>query len=403
MKFGNFVIISMLLFFLTGCESRISKISFCAWDHEWMQQIKKSCKKGSCRYQGAINNLKSAADGALQKEAHTVAAKKNVPSGVSPNDYLTFPPYWWPDSASHNGLPYIRRYNEINPAHDSDYRQLEMMVQRVCTLSLAWFFSGEKKYAAAAAGQLRVWFIDPRTRMNPNLRYAQSIPGRREGRAAGIVEAQSLASLVDAVLLLNASKAIHEDDFEKIKEWFVGYFNGLCNSQQGSDVENFPNGNALSYDFQVIAIADFLGDSQFVVNKLAQIFPRIDKMIDATGKQPAELRREESFSNSVANIDNFFNIGEIGLKYGVDIFSYKNEAGTPALQSALDFLCGYLGNSNSWQWLQTDNWETAENSLGLLIRRAGRYFGNTEYEIMWEQAFAAQLGAHWNLLVFAGL
>lgn len=404
MKLRNWIVISMVLILSAGCDNRHPrKISFCTWDYEWMAQVKKACKKGNCQYSAAINALTADADETLTKEPLRLTEKKNIPSDITLNDYVSFPPSWWPNSVSPDGLPYVRRDGEINPAHNADCKQLQMMAERVRALSLAWFFTGEKKYATQAAKQLKSWFIDPQTRMNPNLSFAQSIPGRSEGRATGIAEAQPLAQLIEPILLLETSPAMQETDFQEIKNWYSEFFNWLINSQQGSDAANYPNGNAISYDFQTITIAHFLGDTQFVMDKLTEIPAlRIGRMIDAGGKQPAELNRNESFSHSVANLENWFDLGEIGLKYDIDIFSYKSETGA-SLQQALDFLCGFLGNRDNWQWPQTEEWSRAENRLGLLTRRAARYFKNPEYEIIWEQAFAERLNSNWNLLVFSEL
>lgn len=401
MKLRNWIVISMVLILFVGCDNhRLRTISFCMWDYDWMMRIKKTCKKGNCSNIQTIEKLAVDSDETLTQELLRLAEKKNVPSDITLNDYVSFPPYWWPNSASPDGLPYVRRDAEINPAHNADCNQLQMMSERVRTLSLAWFFTGEKKYALQAVKQLNSWFIDPQTRMNPNLSFAQLIPGRSEGRETGIVEAQPLVQLIDAILLLEASPTMPKNDFEQIKIWYSEYFNWLINSIQGNDAAKYPNRIAVAYDFQTIAIAHFLGNAQFVTDKLAEIPSlRIDKMVDVGGKQPAELNRKESFSNSVANLENWFDMGEIGLQYNIDIFSYKSETGA-SLQQALEFLCGYVENRHQWQWQQTEDWNSAENRLGLLIRRAARYFKNPEYEIIWEQTFAERLSNHWNLLVF---
>ncbi len=46
------------------------------------------------------------------------------------------------------------------------------MSNDVSTLALAWYFTQDNRYAQKAAAQLKSWFIDPQTRMNPNLQYA---------------------------------------------------------------------------------------------------------------------------------------------------------------------------------------------------------------------------------------
>src|SRR5690606_33062940 len=93
-----------------------------------------------------------------------------------------------------------------------DSPQLSRMINAVKTLSLAWYFSDNKAYADKAAELIRVWFLNPKTLMNPHLNYGQSIPGRTDGRFIGIIDGRSFAVLVDAITLLETSGSLSDDE-----------------------------------------------------------------------------------------------------------------------------------------------------------------------------------------------
>ena len=64
---------------------------------------------------------------------------KPAPSG-SLHDYFSQGPYFWPDPASPNGLPYIAHDGKVNPesrTEASDQRRVETLGGTVKTLALA--------------------------------------------------------------------------------------------------------------------------------------------------------------------------------------------------------------------------------------------------------------------------
>jgi hypothetical protein len=47
------------------------------------------------------------------------------------------------------------------------------MADGVAGLSLLWWVTGDEKYAKVAGALARAWFLNEKTRMNPNMNYAQ--------------------------------------------------------------------------------------------------------------------------------------------------------------------------------------------------------------------------------------
>src|SRR6476660_8559621 len=124
------------------------------------------------RIAAAYASLMEDANKALTAPIVAVTDKKTLmpPSGDK-HDYFSLSPYWWPDSTKPNGLPYIRRDGVTNPEskRDLDQPRVAEMGANVQTLALAYYFSGDERYAKRAAAQVRAWFLDTATKMNPHL------------------------------------------------------------------------------------------------------------------------------------------------------------------------------------------------------------------------------------------
>src|SRR5439155_3625714 len=127
-----------------------------------------------------------------------------LPPSGDKHDYFSLSPYWWPDPSKPDGLPYIRRDGETNPESkkDLDQPRIATMGANVRDLSLAYYFTGKSGYASRAAQQLRAWFLDPATRMNPHLRFSQLVRGNDKERGSGIIDTRWFIEAIDAANLL---------------------------------------------------------------------------------------------------------------------------------------------------------------------------------------------------------
>src|SRR5205809_6157090 len=174
---------------------------------------------------GAWAKLERDAQEALSEGPFSVVNKERTPPSGDKHDYMSQAPYFWPDPKKLDGLPYIRRDGERNPEINkiTDHRTLDEMESATRTLSLAYYFTGDERYAAKGAQLLRAWFLDPATRMNPNLQYAQFIPGVNTGRGIGLIETRGLADGVDAIGLLAGSKAWTSADQRGLEEWYAKF------------------------------------------------------------------------------------------------------------------------------------------------------------------------------------
>ena len=72
-------------------------------------------------------------------------------------------------------------------------------------LTAAWLLTKDRHYGDKAAEHLRAWFVDPATRMNPNLEYSQGVTGVVTGRSYGIIDTLHLVEVARAVVVSASS------------------------------------------------------------------------------------------------------------------------------------------------------------------------------------------------------
>jgi len=328
----------------------------------------------------ALRRLMHEADAAMAAGPFSVTKKTFMPPSGDKHDYMSLSIYWWPNPNTPDGLPYVNRDGERNPEADLyDGPQLSGMAWNVSTLALGWHFTRREHYAERAAFLLRAFFLDPETRMNPNLNFAQGIPGRNPGNFWGIIESVPLAlHVVDAIGLLRSSGALSLQDLRGLERWFSQYLGWLRESPAGKQEEAAHNNHGSWYDVQVASLALFLGRREVARKQLQErTTKRIALQIQPDGKQPFELIRTKSFDYSIYNLQAFFAAASLGEKVGVDLWNFSTPDGR-SIRKAIDFLIPYAQGKEPWPW-QTITGFHGE-SLAPLLRRAAIAYHDPAYE-----------------------
>ena len=298
----------------------------------------------------AYHALLSSADSVMKVPPTSVMQKKNTPPSGDKHDFLSLAPYWWPDPTKTNGIPYIRRDGEMNPQSriDHDGIRFQQMEDAVEILSLAWYLSGDERYASRAAKLLHVWFIDPATKMNPNLNFAQAVLGVSDGRGIGIIDLRHVPQLLDAVRILELSGKWHGSDSTLFLKWCRDYLDWLKNSKNGKEERAAENNHGTWYDSQAAAFSLFVGDSAFAKEILASSTrARIAKQIATDGSQPLELERTRPIHYSLFNLDPFSQLAEMGRHVGVNLWNYEAPSGA-AIVWALWFVTPFADTLHHW-------------------------------------------------------
>lgn len=282
---------------------------------------------------------------------YSVMDKQDVPPSGSKHDYMSLAPYWWPNPDSKNGLPFVRRDGRVNPERYKvpDDREFNETRNAAHALALGYYYTGNEEYAKRAVLLLRIWFLNPATRMNPNLNYAQAVPGLNTGRGIGLIDVREMPRVLDAITLLSGSRAMTKTDEAGLRNWFTRYLKWLTTSKNGKDEADAKNNHGSWYDQQLVGIALFLGNKE-LARQTAETAKtkRIVLQIRKDGSQPLELARTKSFSYSVFNLDALMRLAAEADEVGVDLWSYRAPDGG-SIRGALDYLVPFAVKKKQWK------------------------------------------------------
>lgn len=367
----SFVVISsLLMIFSAGCNSiettsgdQLPDISL--YERTGLEKARELSGRGVEPYATALDSLKKRADRAMEVGPFSVMQKNMTPPSGDKHDYLSQGPYWWPNPDTPDGLPYVRHDGVVNPEYyNFDSRTLGQMANAVFTLSVAWFYTGHEPYAEKSLELLRTWFLDPGTRMNPNLEFGQAIPGRTEGRGIGIIETGNLVKVVNGIGMLKGAEAMKEDDLPGLKDWFNEYTHWLISSKNGWDERMYFNNHGTSYDSQVATFAIFTGQDSVAKMILDSVgIKRISLQIEPDGSQPFELRRTKAMSYSIKNLRHLIENAILAEHFGMDLWNYESDIGG-SIGLAVKYLIPYY----------TEGKEFAYEQIGGIEDHAGAFY-----------------------------
>jgi hypothetical protein len=331
--------------------------------------VRESLRRGEPQFQPALNALVADANRALTLAPLSVTDKDVTPPSGDKHDYMSQAPYWWPDPSKPGGKPYIRKDGQRNPAIDriTDHQNLAVLGRAATTLALAFYFTNNEAYAQHATRLFEVWFLDPATRMNPHLEFAQGIPGIADGRPSGIIESRWLADIVGAATVLQGSASWSVADDAALKDWMGAYLNWLLDSRLGHEEAGSGNNQETWYDVQVVALALYTGQADIARTTLERARTAIRREFDPDGGQPRELARTRAWDYSIFDLTAFVELAELGTLAGVDLWNYQTADGR-SIRQGIEFLIPFATGAKRFPFKQITEFQPS--ALSPILRAA---------------------------------
>jgi hypothetical protein len=214
--------------------------------------------------------------------------------------------------------------------------------------------------------------------MNPNLEYAQFIPGVNTGRGIGLIETRGLVNTVDAVGLLAGSKSWSAADQKALEAWFSTFLQWMQESRNGREESAAKNNHGTYYDVQAMSFAMFVRRDD-LAKKIAEAAKekRIALQIEPDGRQPLELRRTKAWSYSNMNLDGLLQLARLAENVGVNLWKYQTKDGR-SIRAALDYLYPYAMEDQKWSYPQIGGFEA--KPFYPLMRRAAAHYQDQRFK-----------------------
>ena len=329
--------------------------------------------------------LKAAA-AALTLAPITITKFRAPLSAGGPNDFYSNGDYWWPDPSKTNGLPYIQRDGQSNPNNFSAHRlAVRDLRDAVAALGAAYRITGDDRYAAKGAALLRVFFLDPATRLNPHLQFAQAIPGVSPGRGIGIIDALHLAEIPPAITAMQKSAAFTPELTAGLKQWFTELSQWMVTSKNGKEEAAAKNNHSVAFWLQIASFARYTGDEALLAEcrrQFKEVF--LPNQMAADGSFPAELKRTKPYGYSIFQLDNMVTLAQVLSTPADNLWTFTLPDGR-SLRRAMAYLYPFLADKSKWP-LKPDvqAWEAWPARQPCLLF-AGLAFNEPKYLDLWKK------------------
>ncbi len=285
---------------------------------------------------------------AMAEPIVTITAYPSPRSAGGLHDFHSEGDYWWPDSTDPNG-PYVRRDGLTNPDNFVEHRRAVFLMNRtVATLAAGALLTKDRAYAHRALQHLQAWFVQPATRMNPHLLYAQAIKGRVTGRGIGIIDTIHLIEAARAVQMLEREGLLTATETAPIIGWFREYVQWLTTHPYGLEERAAKNNHGTWWVAQVAVFASLTHDRDLLDScrvRFREVL--LPGQMAADGSFPLETSRTKPYAYSLFNLEGFGVIARVLSTDKDDLWGFTLPDGRN-LRRGVEFIRPFVADRTGW-------------------------------------------------------
>jgi hypothetical protein len=296
------------------------------------------------------------AENILNEALPSVVNKVNIPPSGDVHDYYSRAIYYWPNPDTESKLPYVSRDGHKNPegtlyspeSRKFDRTSIQILIENTTTLALAACVSQREDFRKKTAELLTTWFIDPRTKMNPHLEFAQERPGHPNTKGSGLIDFSDIYFLLEAVTSLESVGGLSLKVSTGLRNWLNDYLEWIRNSDKANKEMHSRNNHGSWYEVQRYSLERFLGQrSQMRATELRAL-SRIAEQFTRGGEQPEESIRPISKHYYYYNLQAWFAFLLMLGKNGTTPMNFLLEP-LNRIQAGYEFI---KANNENWQFPQ---------------------------------------------------
>ncbi len=321
---------------------------------------------------------------ALKRPIETITTRKSPRKDGDPHEY-------------YSELSFAQ--SDLVPRTARSFRDhatlLRQFSNSVATLTAAYVLTHEDAYALRAGQHLYAWFVQPETRMNPQLAFAGFDPREKSavGQPSGIIDAVPLAEIARSMSFLVDTAALSPPDFETTHQWFASLLEWMNTAREPVIAREAKDRTASAWLLLASAISRSLRNSA-VLDACTHRFrkPTLRNQITAGGVFPREIVTAFPFRNTLLNFELLTAACQLLSTSFDPLWQYELEDG-PGMRAVVALLFPVLQDRAKWPYVADPMFynDLPARRAGLLF--AGRAFQRPEYVELWRVTPAPNMDA----------
>ncbi|EIP97475.1 Alginate lyase [Opitutaceae bacterium TAV1] len=361
--------------------------TFTWWDAGDLIAIREDLRRNpeTSPVQQAYTRLLADARAAAAVPLHSIMDKTRTPPSGDKHDYYTVGIYLWPNPDTPDHLPWVNRDGRRNPEHRNpewDADTYTITINTIQTLALSSFFTGNAAHASRAVEHINHWFINPATRMNPNLNHAQVWPGRHEGSGWGAIEGVVLIELLDYIQLLSGTPAWTPEIDAGLRAWFADLAAWFLQNPKGQHILSSHENHGAWSLAMTATFARYGNRVDLMRQAIDRAHEKIDVEFAPDGSLPHELKRTLSLNYSIYCLRAFSviarNAALLAPSSPETLWTYTGPSGQ-SIRQAFAFLAPYLLQQKPWPYPQIHGTGVGRGHTVQLTMLAHRAYGDSVF------------------------